>query len=94
MLIDGKYGSFYLIFFPFLPRFIKFSEKNKILINHDVDARVGMEKRGILSLFGMMLSVSGVIGVMLSQFMVHMFVSVIAAISGLFTIAIQYNEQW
>jgi hypothetical protein len=51
-----------------------------------------MEKRGILSLFGMILSVTGVIGVVFSQFMAHMFVSVIAAISGLFTLAVQYNE--
>jgi len=51
-----------------------------------------MEKRGFVSLFGMMLSIIGVIGVLFSQFMVQMFISVIAAISGLCTLAIQYNE--
>jgi len=51
-----------------------------------------MEKRGFISLFGMILSIIGVTGVIFSQFMVQMFLSVIAAISGLFTLAIQYND--
>jgi hypothetical protein len=40
----------------------------------------------------MILSVIGVIGVVFSQFMAQIFISVIATISGLFTLAIRYNE--
>ena len=52
-----------------------------------------MVKKSLIPIFGMFLSIIGVIGVVVSQFMVGIFLSVIAAVSGLFTLAIQYNEQ-
>ncbi len=52
-----------------------------------------MVKKSLLSVFGMFLSVIGVVGVVFSQFMVEMFLSVIAAMSGLFTLALQYDEK-
>jgi hypothetical protein len=51
-----------------------------------------MVKRAFVSLFGMILSIIGVVGVLFSQLMFQMFLSVITAISGLFTLAVHYND--
>ena len=51
-----------------------------------------MVNKILLSIFGMILSVIGVLGVIFSQFMIEMFLFVITAISGLFTLSLQYDE--
>jgi len=46
-------------------------------------------KRGLVSMLGVCMSIGGVIGVLLSNVMSMMLVSVLAALSGLFTLAIR-----
>jgi len=52
----------------------------------------GVVKRKILSLVGMLLSIVGFIGVILSTVMSIMLISVITVLSGLFTLAVRSND--
>jgi hypothetical protein len=51
-----------------------------------------MVRKTLLSILGMILSVIGIIGVIFSQLMFEMLLFVITAISGLFTLSLQYND--
>lgn len=49
-------------------------------------------KRGFVSMLGICMSLGGVIGVLISNVMSMMFLSVITALSGLFTLAIRSHS--